>query len=1333
MPRFVPIIIQVKGGEDANRVARQVVNAFKEIEKSADSTAKSTEKSSKQTSNAFKQIEQEADKSAKGASSSFSKYLSSEFFGGLARQAFNAFFSYGKQFVSDAVRLAQDMQNALLGVSTIAAFKGIDQQSAQDAVQNLRLVKAGIITVSDAAVGLKNLLQAGFGLDQSITLLERFSDTAAFGKQAALTYGDAIRSATEGIKNQNSILVDNAGITKNISVILKERGFAMEDLSDKVKGLSAREALYKGLLAESAAQLGDAEKLVGTYTGAVAAEDMAYQNLERSIGNQIIRNQEWVEATKITTEFLNGTTDAIKDEHSETAKFVNNLIHYAAVIKATAPSVATGLFYTYKAALQSLAGLNDGFSALVLKSTELLVDSIKESGALMVNTISNAINKVLGIARLIPAALSPEAALLGAIPDIPLIQTQRTDFGSKQLFEQMRKDFSAAQESVDRSAAAHDDYERILDRLSNAAVARDQKKTLTDAQNDRTRAAASNEFASDVKAAGKAAKDTFKLSGTLPVPTSGNPAIDNKLREVAARYGLDERLAFAQIFQESRFNPRAVSPKGARGLGQFMPGTGAQYGLRGRADFANVDKSLEAYGHHMSDLLARYGGNVDLALIAYNWGPDNADKVLASYTKGGKGVRLPAETRGYLADIKKFGPFGKSAATHQEIGALMTLEMVRRNAAGPLETPGGVPGTDVGRRLTLDEQYRQSLLEQLDYQKQLEAVTLRRRSLDLEYFQDSQRMTVELGNLDSDLAKIRIQNADDQFTEQRRLLTARTEEKDLLTQIQSLKDQIANGPYNESLRIELALLEDINGIRRRDEEAIKAQNRAQLELADATIVHGQQVRAAVMEHLASQRTMTEAWSDGIIAAYDKVVGFLDRGIEKLTHGIPIVTQLVSALVHQLANRVFQRFLDVLFPQSGGGQQQGPGFANVLFGGGGFGNGRNAVTGGFAGGSGAAQYLQNSLGQTLQRQFFSGMNLGGGGITAPTATLSAAVNGGLASSVLHEAGHTGAATATGALGSGSLKASFGAMLPLLGLSLGATAGGQSRFGTILGGAGGLLAGGIGAAFLTPGLFAASGIFGSMGPAIVGLLTNPITAVAAGALIVGALLLKRNAERRKNETDRATLNNDTYSQVIQVLNDARAGRYDSPGAAIAAFDQIKSSYFQRIAGYDSKTKRIATDVWNDTKNGFEYYRPMISKAANDAITSRELGKNMIPEFAHGGMVPHRAAELTAIKVRPGEVMIPPGGFGVTVPGVDRGYDSVYTMARPGTKVLTRSQAAGARGFLSGGTLGNEGGDIVFDVLDDRTAALLDVVLAGLKSSDGRKIIVRTIASDRADRVR
>lgn len=86
----------------------------------------------------------------------------------------------------------------------------------------------------------------------------------------------------------------------------------------------------------------------------------------------------------------------------------------------------------------------------------------------------------------------------------------------------------------------------------------------------------------------------------------------------AARvHGVDEALVHAVIFAESSYDPDAISPAGASGLMQLMPATAAQYGVRDLFDPAqNVNGGVRV----LRDLLARFNGNVELALAAYNAG-----------------------------------------------------------------------------------------------------------------------------------------------------------------------------------------------------------------------------------------------------------------------------------------------------------------------------------------------------------------------------------------------------------------------------------------------------------------------------------------------------------------------------------------------------------------------------------------------------------------------------------------------------------------------------------------------------------------------------------------
>ena len=89
------------------------------------------------------------------------------------------------------------------------------------------------------------------------------------------------------------------------------------------------------------------------------------------------------------------------------------------------------------------------------------------------------------------------------------------------------------------------------------------------------------------------------------------------IKEAADRYGVDEELIAAVIEAESQFNPRAVSRRGARGLMQLMPETGASLGV---SDPFSPRENIHGGVRHLRSLMDRFDNNVPLALAAYNAG-----------------------------------------------------------------------------------------------------------------------------------------------------------------------------------------------------------------------------------------------------------------------------------------------------------------------------------------------------------------------------------------------------------------------------------------------------------------------------------------------------------------------------------------------------------------------------------------------------------------------------------------------------------------------------------------------------------------------------------------
>lgn len=109
----------------------------------------------------------------------------------------------------------------------------------------------------------------------------------------------------------------------------------------------------------------------------------------------------------------------------------------------------------------------------------------------------------------------------------------------------------------------------------------------------------------------------YKADGRTALPDLVPEEYAPMIARAAQRWNVSGALLAAQIWQESRFNPFAVSGAGAEGIAQFMPATARGYGLRNPFD---AEASINAQARLMRDLLRQFA-SVPLALAAYNAGP----------------------------------------------------------------------------------------------------------------------------------------------------------------------------------------------------------------------------------------------------------------------------------------------------------------------------------------------------------------------------------------------------------------------------------------------------------------------------------------------------------------------------------------------------------------------------------------------------------------------------------------------------------------------------------------------------------------------------------------
>lgn len=176
-----------------------------------------------------------------------------------------------------------ETQAARVGLESILAAQGKDVSRAKAWLQEY--TKDGLIPLTDAFQAYKNLSSAGYTDDQTQTVLQNLKDSAAFARQGSLTMGEAVKSATDGIRNENSVLVDNAGVTKNLSVIWEEYATSIGKGVGSLTAAEKRIATVEGLMRETAFQTGDAARYASTLAGAQAALKAQTKQLSSALGS----------------------------------------------------------------------------------------------------------------------------------------------------------------------------------------------------------------------------------------------------------------------------------------------------------------------------------------------------------------------------------------------------------------------------------------------------------------------------------------------------------------------------------------------------------------------------------------------------------------------------------------------------------------------------------------------------------------------------------------------------------------------------------------------------------------------------------------------------------------------------------------------------------------------------------------------------------------------------------------------------------------------------------------------------------------------------------------
>lgn len=188
-------------------------------------------------------------------------------------------------FTKTCIDSASQVQAAFTGLNSIVEGTGNSFAQAQKFINEY--TSDGLVSINEAATAYKNLLARGYDTSQIEDVLTRLKDSAAFGRQASYDLGEAVVTATEGLKNENSILVDNAGVTKNVAKMWDDYAKSIGTTAANLTQEQKIQAEYNGIMEETRFQVGDATAYTRTFSGQVQQLKFNFTQMTAAIGKVV--------------------------------------------------------------------------------------------------------------------------------------------------------------------------------------------------------------------------------------------------------------------------------------------------------------------------------------------------------------------------------------------------------------------------------------------------------------------------------------------------------------------------------------------------------------------------------------------------------------------------------------------------------------------------------------------------------------------------------------------------------------------------------------------------------------------------------------------------------------------------------------------------------------------------------------------------------------------------------------------------------------------------------------------------------------------------------------
>lgn len=242
--------------------------------------------------------------------------------------------------VREAVNQATELERSFTSLRLVANSVGADFNRLEQAATEF--ASDGIIPLDDVTNSFRNLLLNFDGdVDRTINTFKTFADSASVARQANLSLGQAIVGASEGLKQDISNKVDNAGITENLSQLTREYAESIGKTANELTSAEKASAEYFGILEKGAVFQGAYNKTLLTFGNQAESVTGNFKRLLAELGKFITQNPFFTATLKTVSDTLKILSLNIRSivESGDFGKINKQLADFSSVILFVAESV----------------------------------------------------------------------------------------------------------------------------------------------------------------------------------------------------------------------------------------------------------------------------------------------------------------------------------------------------------------------------------------------------------------------------------------------------------------------------------------------------------------------------------------------------------------------------------------------------------------------------------------------------------------------------------------------------------------------------------------------------------------------------------------------------------------------------------------------------------------------------------------------------------------------------------------------------------------------------------------------------------------------------------